>query len=350
MLLSTSPYQWLAKLNSPLSAEQKEAACGWPFLCMLSAGLRLFIVYCARTVQFKTKNSHGRLEKQKPEKSKGNVMSKKVIKGICLTCALLSSNLHADDSPLSPAFVLKDKQLLSATSVGYSKINFDPYMSIIGTGLFKGSGEAHGVFASQTLRFGLADGTELAVSVDYDDFDQHGSRIVQIADGFSSPTFGARHTWGKDTAVRLAIWGEATPKTADHGVRGLPAVYALGGTGTFITENGLVTQLQAARTLVDGDQANSTVFGIAAYKELGLYSLGANLAVRSYASANTLQFDSKTTLGFRLGRKLCDSMWAQIAYVYTDSSFQELRLSELVRIGVSSYETNTISASLNVLF
>jgi len=277
-------------------------------------------------------------------------MSKNVFKGICLICALLSSNLYADDSPLSPAFVLKEKQLLSATSVGYSKINFDPYISIIGTGVFKGSSEANGVFASQTFRLGLAGGNEISVRADYDDLDQHGSRGVKIADGFSSPTFGARHTWGKDTAVRLAIWGEFTPKTADHGVRSFPAFYALGGTGTFITENGLVTQLQAARELVDGGQGNSTVFGITAYKEIGLYSVGANLAVRNYDSGDALQFESTTRLGFRLGRKLCDSMWAQVAYVYTDSSFQELRLSELVRFGISSYETSAISASLNVLF
>jgi hypothetical protein len=277
-------------------------------------------------------------------------MNKNVIQGICLTCALLSSNLYADDSPLSPAFVLKDKQLLSATSIGYSKINFDPYVSVSGTGTSRFSGEARGVFASQTFRLGLADGTELAVSEVYDDFDQHGSRAVRIVDGFSSPTFGARHTWGKDKAVRLAVWGEVKPKTADHGVRGLPAVYALGGTGTFITENGLVTQLQAARTLVDGGQANSTVFGIATYKEIGLYSVGANLAVRVYDSANTLQFDSATTLGFRLGRKLCDSMWAQVAYAYTDSSFQEQQLDALTRRGISSYENNTVSASFTILF
>jgi hypothetical protein len=277
-------------------------------------------------------------------------MKRHILSGACFVCALLGgSNIYAGDSPLSPAFVLQENQLLSTSRVGYKKINFASYYNLSGFGVIDFSREARGVFASQTLEYGLGNGTELTVSESYDDFNLIGSQAVQIADGFSSPTLGARHTWGMNNKVRLTIWGDFTPKTADHGLRGTPAIYDVGTYGTFITDNGLVTQLMATRTMIDGSGLYLTSLGIAAYKEMGLYSLGANLAIIVYDGAKALQPDNANSIGLTFGRKLCENMWAQIRYSYTDTSYKEQSLSESIRVG-ASVELSEVSASLNVLF
>lgn len=274
------------------------------------------------------------------------------IPACCLALAYIP-NAYAAEAPLSPGFVLTAGQSLSTSDVAYTKNDFEPYTTITGFGTTKGSIEASGVLARQTLRYGITDRLEVGISASFSDIDAHGnaSRIVFL-DGFSNPTLSLRHTWHPTSPARLQLTGYLKPKTGDHGLRRQAAEYSLEGKGIFITPNGLTTYLGLTRTIIDGDEANLFRVSAGVYKAIGLYSVELSGSIQQFDSASTQQFleqDSIQTLRAAVGRKISDQAWAQVFYQYVVGDYQPREILPGANIGMS-YDTTMAGVSLNLLF
>ncbi|HSH73328.1 MAG TPA: hypothetical protein VK974_09750 [Methylophilaceae bacterium] len=271
-----------------------------------------------------------------------------------LTFLLISSaSIHccmsfADDSPESPAFVLKPYQGLSVTNLEYSKIKADFSSDFFGVGRAEGSFKYYRTSVSEALRFGLPSDLEIRVAQKYQNY---GVRSDDFS-GFLNPTFGLRKTFRVTPDININLIGSITPKTADHGIRANPTLYDLGVEGVLKTPSGLITVLGLGREIVNSYSSfNTTLVYAGAYKEVGDYSLSILGSIRaSDHSHNYLgSVDSIQTVSAAIGRQVTSNVWAQLIYRYVNQDSDAVVYSNGDVHNLTTKE-NQMAATLRVLF
>jgi len=271
-----------------------------------------------------------------------------------LTFLLISSaSIHccmsfADDSPESPAFVLKPYQGLSVTNLEYSKIKVDYRDTFVGFGTAEGSFNYYRVSALQALRFGLPSDFELRVAQKY----EHYANFGDYPSGFLNPSFGFRKTFRVTPDVNINLIGSITPKTGDHEFRANPTLYDVGVEGVLKTPSRLITVLGLDREIVNSYSTfNTTLFYVGAYKEVGDYSLSLLGSIRAYDHSHNYigSVDSMQTVSAAIGRQVTSNVWAQLIYRYVNQDSDAVVYSN-GDVFNTSVKENRMAATLRVLF
>jgi len=271
---------------------------------------------------------------------------KKIFAYLLMSSALIHSCMSfADDSPLSPAFVLKPYQSLSVTNIEYSKIKISYSYNLAGVFSLEGSNKAYGTSAIQAIRFGLPDNYEISVAQRYDSYSDDNGRFS----GFQNPRFGIRKTWKTTSDININTFGSATPKTGDHRFRDYPTYYDVGIEGVLATPSGLVTVLGLGKEFIDSESRSDSTFGyVGGYKAIGAYSLSLIGTIQSYEGSRGSR-DSAQTLSGAIGRSVAKNVWLQLIYRYVNLDYNSFT-DDFGGVNRRYYNENQVAASLKVLF
>jgi len=275
------------------------------------------------------------------------------MKTLILSLLIASTLIHpclgaADESPESPAFVLKPYQGLSVTNLEYSKIKVDSSADFLGFGRVEGSFNYYRTAALQGLRFGLPHDYEIRVAQKYEDYASFGD----YPSGFLNPNFGLRKTFRVTPDININLIGTITPKTGNHEFRAAPTVYDIGAEGVLKTPSGLVTVLGLGREMVESYSSfNTTLVYVGAYKEIGDYSLSLLGSIRAYDHSHNYigSVDSIQTISAAIGRQVTSNTWAQLIYRCVNQDSDAV-VSSNGDVFNQTVKENQIAATLRVLF
>lgn len=271
---------------------------------------------------------------------------KTIARTILITVSLIYSCVSfADDSPLSPAFVLKPYQSLSISNLEYSKIKIKAGFSLVGFGKFEASNNAYATTAFETIRFGLPNNYELGVSQSYYRVSDDDGHIR----GFQNPAFRIRKTWKTTSDININVVGLVTPKTGDTQFRAYPTYYDVGVEGVLKTSSGFITVIGIGKEFINSDQrSDSTLAYIGGYKTIGPYSLTLLGSIRSFENSPGSR-DSEQNLSVAIGKSIAKNIWAQLIYRYVNLDYNSY-MDDFGGVYSRSYDENQVAASLKVLF
>jgi len=278
-------------------------------------------------------------------------MKKIILSLLSVTSFEMATIAMAEDSPFSPAFVLGEQQLISGTALGVGRLTFKPYARFAGV-RFAAEDQVDEVFARQSFRLGLAGNAEIGISDTYSDVGSTKFGYFHTVDGFSNPTISARKTWWPEGAVRVNLHGAITPKLGGSELRDISTIYSVGAGAAMITESGLVTSLDVTRVMHDGNGTDSTAVSASVYREFGLYGLSVSGQLQNYNTVSPDIFLGRElveSVNVGVSRKVAENSWLQLAYQYSNSTYQERQIAPNFFNGANIKE-DSLQATLRVFF
>jgi hypothetical protein len=263
---------------------------------------------------------------------------------VLATSLTSASAMAADYSPLSPAFVLKQSQLLWDTGLQYAEGRSSSYATFsVPLGPLGSSfrnpvlSRSSATSIAQSLQIGLPWDSSIGLGDAYVSTRRYDFGTVHVFNEFLSPTVFAKKTWGADANRRLQLAVSATPKTRISGLP-TPARYSFGVTGIYIAPEGLTSSVGLSRDIYkrssfydSSSLSDSTEVSGRVTKDFGQYLVDFTLAARRSNEKTIVVNDINVPISISMrfapaydysasasvSRKVSDAAWISLGYRYS---------------------------------